>query len=864
MPTLENNEASHEQKAEALKKAFFPDPPPADLTDIGQSTHTKEVESLPQITLRQVHAAINQLSPNKAPGPDEITNKVLKHALPVLDDHIRMLMQASINQSHYPTPFKKTTTVVLRKPGKPDYTKAKAYRPIALENTLGKVMESIVASCMSYLTETHKMLPTHHYGGRPGRSTEDAMMVLMESIHRAWKNKNVFTAVFLDVAGAFNNVHHLWLVHNLRTRGMPEAITKWVHSFLQGRSTQLLFNGKATESIPTPAGVPQGSPLSPLLYMYYNADLLDIENGPETTRLGFIDDITYGIAGSSDQENAQKLEEILRKTEIWRCKHGAQFETSKYTLIHFTRNPKHSTSATIKANGLTITPSREVKYLGVIFDQKLTFKPHVSYITKKGTEAAMALTRIAKCNWGAPYQYTRQLFNAVIAARTDYAACIWHRPNQHGKTRHSAQVQTLTTIQRTAMKAITGCFRTTSTAAMENESGLPPAWIRLQTKVLQSTTRMQTLAEDHPIQKWLQEARINRTSAATHRSNLENVMQQFPQTATKLEAIQPFIRPPWWVPKTRITIEQTKQEAKATHDRTLKQAKQETTTVLYTDGSGIQGRVGAAVVEPATKARHQKHLGNDTQYNVFAAETLALATAAKYLKSENTIIFTDSQAAIKAIDNPRNQSGQAIIKQYLDAIDQTRPSQSVHVVWIPGHEGIEGNEQADEAAKNAATGPSKRNHNHRPLKSATRAHIHKGANTQWQAIWNNETHTAAHLRKLAKRKGVKSGPKMYNGLRRADATILAQLRTRHCGLNHYLHKFKISNTPYCSCGYGKETVEHFLMECRKYKDHRKELERNVRATLGKRRPKMENLLGDPRISKHTAKFVRDTQRFTTT
>ena len=196
--------------------------------------------------------------------------------------------------------------MVLRKPGKPDYTVTKAYRPIALENTLGKVLESVMADTISYLTETYELLPAHHYGGRPGRSAEDAMMILTENIHKAWKNKKIYTAVFMDVAGAFNNVHHERLIHNLKKRRLPTNIAKWISSFLQKRSTQLLFNGTKSQSIPTPAGIPQGSPLSPLLYMYYNADLLDIPQ-QRGTGLGFIDDITYGVEGFTDKGNARKL-----------------------------------------------------------------------------------------------------------------------------------------------------------------------------------------------------------------------------------------------------------------------------------------------------------------------------------------------------------------------------------------------------------------------------------------------------------------------------------------------------------------------------------------------------------------------------
>ena len=380
--------------------------------------------------------------------------------------------------------------------------------------------------------------------------------------------------------------------------------------------------------------------------------------------MGFIDDIMYGVEGKSDKENAKKLNQILQQAETWRLKHGAQFEPSKYVLVHFTRNTKRTTEASLKINGTMINPAKEARYLGVTLDQKLNFKSHLQNIAKKGTKAAMALARIAKTNWGAPFKYAKQLFNAVIAPRTDYAACIWHRPSN--KARYSAQIRTLTTIQRIAMKSISGCFRTTPTAALENETGLPPAWIRLRSKVLQAITRMQTLSEKHPVHEWLQKARITRTSSISHRSNLENIMQQFPHTASKTEFIEPFIRPPWWLPKAQITIAETKDDAKAMHDKILQNTCLGTTRYIYTDGSGIQGKIGAATFEPATNTATQQHLGGENHFNVFAAEASALATAAELALHSNwpkrNIIFTDSQAAAKAVDNPWRQSGQSIIK----------------------------------------------------------------------------------------------------------------------------------------------------------------------------------------------------------
>ena len=106
-------------------------------------------------------------------------------------------------------------------------------------------------------------------------------------------------------------------------------------------------------------------------------------------------------------------------------------------------------------------------------------------------------------------------------------------------------------------------------------------------------------------------------------------------------------------------------------------------------------------------------------------------------------------------------------------------------------------------------------------------------------------------------RGAKTGPKLYNGIeRRRDATILAQLRTGHCPLNKYLHRVGRRESPECGCGYGEETVEHFLLECPRYSIQR----RALRGKVGVMEMNMATLLGRYGVFKHTMEFIRDTKR----
>ena len=162
----------------------------------------------------------------------------------------------------------------------------------------------------------------------------------------------------------------------------------------------------------------QGSPISPILYLFYNADLLEIP-GNNGSSWGFIDDIAYGIQGESDEHNVKELQRMLMKAEEWRERHGVKFETSKYALTHFSRR-RVPAKACITIGQATIEPANEANYLGVIFDRKLHLTQHVQHAARKGTKFALAISRIANSTWGVTYRQTKMLFTSVVTARIDY------------------------------------------------------------------------------------------------------------------------------------------------------------------------------------------------------------------------------------------------------------------------------------------------------------------------------------------------------------------------------------------------------------------------------------------------------------
>jgi hypothetical protein len=168
-PTLKKPEGGlarqAQEKAETLRQSFFPPPMRANLADIDGFEYPKPYEC-PEITSSEIERAIRKAAPNKMPGTDNIPNNILHQTLDLILPHLQRLFNPCLRQGYCPKHFRQSITVVLRKPGKDDYTHPKSYRPIALLNTLGKALEAIVAARLTYLADTYHLLPSRHTGGR--------------------------------------------------------------------------------------------------------------------------------------------------------------------------------------------------------------------------------------------------------------------------------------------------------------------------------------------------------------------------------------------------------------------------------------------------------------------------------------------------------------------------------------------------------------------------------------------------------------------------------------------------------------------------------------------------------------------------
>lgn len=261
--------------------------------------------------------AIRRMLGKKAPGKDTIPSHLLHHLSQHIAQPLRYLYNSCLRLHYLPQRFRESVTVTLRKPGRSDYGQLKSYRPVALLNTLGKVIEYIIAGWVSYAVEKHNLLPKQHTGGRRRASTEQAIHFLLERIHTTWKIKplNIASVLFLNVSGAFDHVSHQRLLHNLRKRAIDRDTVGWIESFLSNRKTTIWIGDIESDMCRVDMGIPQGSPLSPILYLFYNADLLDIAGKRGIQTAGWIDDVYFFSRSTSTEKNYRTLERAHRTAE---------------------------------------------------------------------------------------------------------------------------------------------------------------------------------------------------------------------------------------------------------------------------------------------------------------------------------------------------------------------------------------------------------------------------------------------------------------------------------------------------------------------------------------------------------------------
>jgi len=314
-------------------------------------------------------------------------------------------------------------------------------------NTIGKIMDVVIAQRLNYIAETYHVLPSTHMGGRKMRSTEYALHIVTNKIYEAWdkKTSEVASLLLLDVSGAFDNVSHTRLLHDLRKRRVDEKTVTWIASFLSNRHTNIAIDGFRSTQYQINTGIPQGSPLSPILYLFYNADLVEACNQEnDTMSTGYIEDVGILTWGKTTEQTCEALGKALQKAQRWASTHASVFAPNKFQLTHFTRARKRfDIKKSIQTEWGEVKPEKTCKYLGVTMDTKLLWNEQVEEIRRKAMKTVAALSCLGGSNWGVSLGDMRKIYEGTALPQMLYTCSIWSNASLKGKLYTKKTLSTL-------------------------------------------------------------------------------------------------------------------------------------------------------------------------------------------------------------------------------------------------------------------------------------------------------------------------------------------------------------------------------------------------------------------------------------
>ncbi|GBM82442.1 RNA-directed DNA polymerase from mobile element jockey [Araneus ventricosus] len=383
------------------------------------NTTPNHFNNFPPTSNEELINCIKKLKKNKAPGYDGINNKIILNLPHSSITTLKIITDNIMKFGYFPTRWKTATIIPILKPGK-DPTDPVSYRPISLLPSISKIAEHIILSRLNDCLEENNILIPEQFGFRKKLSTTHQLLRVTEYIQEGLNNKLKTGAVFLDIQKAFDRVWQDGLIHKLINYNIPPYLIKIFHSYLTNRNFAVRVENELSHTKFIKAGVAQGSKIGPVLFALFINDMPKQFN----TILSIFADDTAILARNKNHNYIQiALNRHLKTLEDWFTKWKIQINAGKTEAIMFTNSLNYPLP--IKINNQIIPWSQECKYLGVILDKRLTWKPHFLYIKKKFRELTRKFYPLIARNSKMTRNNKLLIYTAYLRPVLSYACPVW-------------------------------------------------------------------------------------------------------------------------------------------------------------------------------------------------------------------------------------------------------------------------------------------------------------------------------------------------------------------------------------------------------------------------------------------------------
>jgi len=372
----------------------------------------------------EITSVIKSFQNRKAPGPDRIVYEHLKHAPNKLILLLREIYNSILLSGFIPPQFKSATITIIPKSNK-DLTDINSYRPITLAPTLSKVFEKIINNRLLELALKNKIIKQHQTAFLPNKDSTENILHVSQTIINNF-NLNRYTLLLsLDIMKAFDKVWHSGIIFTL-LRHTSRHFCRIIKSFLENRKINVKFNNNIASSTFTPTcGLPQGSPLSPLLFNILISTAPYIRSSNINT-YNYADDIFYTSSASDPKQAWEQLKPNVDFFIQWCKDYRLKIQINKTNITFFTRRraTPNNEYPIITINNTEIARQTHTKILGVTLDIHMTLSQHVSNIIEGSNYIINNIRKIMTRNKFIPHYIGVLLYKSLLRSKYTYAAPI--------------------------------------------------------------------------------------------------------------------------------------------------------------------------------------------------------------------------------------------------------------------------------------------------------------------------------------------------------------------------------------------------------------------------------------------------------